>query len=79
MKVARKNFQKGMPNCPHMIPARSNRGFGTWNAKSVIDNFNVHEACIIIVVSHSVMRITIIVQKNTISVTFLLILDYKVY
>jgi hypothetical protein len=50
MKVARKNFQNGMPNCPHMIPARSNRGFGTWNANLVNDNFNVHEAYTINVV-----------------------------
>jgi len=36
IKVARKKFQKGIPNCPHMMPARSNRGFGTWNIYSVI-------------------------------------------
>lgn len=35
IKVARKNFQNGMPNCPHIMPARSNRGFGTWNIISV--------------------------------------------
>lgn len=29
IKVAKKNSQKGMPNCPHIIPARSNSGFGT--------------------------------------------------
>lgn len=30
INVARKNFQNAIPNCPHIIPARSNRGFGTW-------------------------------------------------
>lgn len=30
VNVAKKNFQNGTPNCPHMIPARSNSGFGTW-------------------------------------------------
>jgi hypothetical protein len=29
VNVARKNFQNGIPNCPHKIPARSKRGFGT--------------------------------------------------
>lgn len=38
VKVARKNFQNGIPNCPHMIPARSNSGFGTWNTRSHIQN-----------------------------------------
>jgi len=35
IKVARKNSQNGMPNCPHMMPARSNKGFGTWNKISI--------------------------------------------
>jgi hypothetical protein len=29
IKVAKKNSQKGTPNCPHIIPARSKSGFGT--------------------------------------------------
>lgn len=28
--VARKNSQNGIPNWPHIIPARSNKGFGTY-------------------------------------------------
>jgi len=35
IKVAKKNFQNGTPNCPHSIPAKSNRGFGTWQKKEL--------------------------------------------
>lgn len=38
INVGRKNFQNGVPNCPHMMPAKSNRGFGTWNTIIVIEN-----------------------------------------
>lgn len=33
INVARKNFQNGTPNCPHIMPARSKRGFGTYRWK----------------------------------------------
>ena len=29
MAVAVKNVIKGIPKCPHVIPAKSNNGFGT--------------------------------------------------
>jgi len=31
IKVAVNNFQNGTESCPHMMPARSNKGFGTCN------------------------------------------------
>lgn len=33
INVARKNFQNGTPNCPHIMPARSKRGFGTYSKR----------------------------------------------
>lgn len=30
MSVAPKKVQKGTKKCPHVIPARSNKGFGIW-------------------------------------------------
>lgn len=30
IKVAPKKVQNGTRKCPHVIPARSNRGFGIW-------------------------------------------------
>lgn len=29
INVERKNLQNGIPNCPHIIPATPNKGFGT--------------------------------------------------
>lgn len=33
IKVAPKKVQKGTRKCPHVIPARSNRGFGIWGVQ----------------------------------------------
>ncbi len=37
IKEARKNFQNGTRNCPHMMPARSNSGFGTCTHHHLLD------------------------------------------
>ena len=40
INVARKNSQNGIPNCPHIMPARSNRGFGIWKKLELIDSLH---------------------------------------
>jgi hypothetical protein len=37
IKEARKNFQNGTRNCPHMMPARSKSGFGTCTHHHLLD------------------------------------------
>ena len=44
INVAPKNVQNGTRKCPHVIPARSNRGLGIWNVstRAIVKNRALH-------------------------------------